>query len=54
MRTKDQIQELFDAMRSDMGVMAEHNDNEQSLLDELLTCDNEIFETYKNTFLAEV
>lgn len=52
MRTKEQIQELFDAMRSDMGVMAEHNDNEQSLLDELLTCDDDILEMYRDTFLA--
>lgn len=53
MRTKAEIKTLFDAMRSDFTTMAEHGDNEQALLQELLTCDDKILQIYKDTFLPE-
>ena len=42
---------LFEAMRNDIGVMAEHNDSEASLLAELNNADADILEAYADTFL---
>lgn len=53
MRTREQIEALFDAMRSDIGVMSEYGDSEAELLEELLTCDNDILEIYNDTFLPD-
>lgn len=44
------ILELFDAMRCDISVMAEHSDSEDSLLAELINADSEIRSTYRSTF----
>ena len=44
-------QKLFEAMRNDLTVMAEHNDSEESLLAELNTADPEIIAVYAETFL---
>lgn len=45
------LMDLFDAMKKDLCVMAEHDDNETSLLYELITADADILTEYKNTFL---
>lgn len=42
---------LFEVMRNDIGVMAEHNDSEASLLAELSNADQDILEAYAGTFL---
>lgn len=42
---------LFEIMRKDFGVMAEHGDNEADLLDELNTAGAEILNTYADIFL---
>ena len=42
---------LYNTMRCDISVMNEHGDNEQSLYDEIMTADDEILETYAETFL---
>jgi hypothetical protein len=44
-------QRLFEVMRNDIGVMAEHNDSEASLLAELNNADQDILEAYADTFL---
>ena len=46
-------QRLFEAMRNDIGVMAEHNDSEASLLAELNSADQDILEAYADTFLDQ-
>lgn len=43
--------ELYDAMRNDISVMSEHDDDETGLLYELLTADADIITAYKETFL---
>lgn len=50
-RTEKEVKHLFDVMSCDFSVMEDHGGNEKSLLMELLTCDNEILETYTDTFL---
>ena len=45
------INDLFNAMKNDLGVMAEHNDSEKSLLQELRTASPDILECYADTFL---
>ena len=45
------INDLFNAMRNDIGVMAEHGDDESSLLHELQTATPDILECYADTFL---
>ena len=45
------IKRLFEAMRCDLGVMAEHNDSENALLQELQTSDFDILAVYAETFL---
>ena len=50
-RTEKEVKHLFDVMSCDFSVMEDHGGNEKSLLMELLTCDNEIMETYTDTFL---
>ena len=42
---------LFDAMKNDLCVMAEHNDSETSLYNELLTADDDIINIYKEIYL---
>ena len=42
---------LFNAMRNEIAVMAEHGDNEDSLMYELMTADDEILQAYKEEFL---
>ena len=44
---------LFEVMRNDIGVMAEHNDSEASLLAELNNADQDILEAYADTFLNQ-
>lgn len=45
------LMDLFDAMKKDLCVMAEHDDSETSLLYELITADADILTEYKNIFL---
>lgn len=47
----EEIKELFEAMRNDLGVMAEHSDSDAALMEELTTADAEIIETYKAMYL---
>lgn len=42
---------LYEAMRNDLSVMAEHGDSEESLLEEIKTADQDILEAYIETFL---
>lgn len=42
---------LFNAMREDLSVMAEHGDSEELLREELNKCNEEILEEYADTFL---
>ena len=42
---------LFEIMRNDISVMAEHNDDENSLLNELMTADQDIIDIYTETFM---
>lgn len=42
---------LFDTMKNDICVMAEHNDSETSLYNELLTADDDIINIYKGIYL---
>lgn len=42
---------LFNAMKRDLCVMAEHNDSYFSLYDELKNCDDEQLKIYADTFL---
>lgn len=42
---------LYDAMRNDLGVMADYGDDETGLLYELITADADEITTYKETFL---
>ena len=44
---------LFEAMRNDIGVMAEHNDSEASLMAELNSADQDILDAYADTFLEQ-
>lgn len=44
---------LFDRMRSDMGVMAEWGDDEEGLLNEIETADDEIFNDYWQAFCED-
>ena len=48
---EDLRKRLFEVMRNDLGVMAEHNDSEASLLAELNNADQDILEAYADTFL---
>lgn len=50
-RTEKEVKHLFDVMSCDFSVMEDHGGSEKSLLMELLTCDNEILETYTDAFL---
>lgn len=45
------IAELFAAMSADLGVMAEQEEGEAGLLDELRTADEDILKVYQETFL---
>ena len=45
------IRALFEEMRTQLEVMAEHGDNEHELLQELKTCDDDILNEYKAVFL---
>ena len=45
-RTKDEIEKLFDVMRCEISVMSEYGDCEKLLEKELLTCDENIFNNY--------
>ena len=44
-------EQLFEAMRNDLSVMAEHDDNEQSLYNEIMTAEPDIIAEYAETFL---
>ena len=44
-------QRLFQIMRNDLSVMAEHGDNEQSLYNEIMTADPEIIAAYTETYM---
>ncbi len=46
------INALFKVMSHDMGVMAEWEDDEDALLEELKTADGEILAEYEKTFLV--
>ena len=50
MRTYDDVKDIFNAMTTDMGAMAQLADDgmtEADLIKELMTCDDEIFDQYK-------
>lgn len=47
------LSELFDAMRSDMGVMSEHHWSEDALYLELINSDDEILRNYEIIFFEE-
>ena len=47
------IYELHDAMSSDLGVMAEHGDSNDSLWQELINADADILRQYEIDFLEE-
>lgn len=47
----DIISKLFEVMRVDLDVMAEHNDSESDLLNELKTATPEILAEYKKIFI---
>lgn len=42
---------LYNAMSADIRTMSEHNDNPDSLINELLGADRNVIETYIDTFL---
>ena len=44
-------EKLFYAMRADMETMSEYGDNENALLAEVMTVDDEILQIYIDTFL---
>ena len=46
-----EIKALFNAMRCQIEVMAEHGDNEESLWQELTTADDDIIEAYREMYL---
>ena len=50
MTTAEKI-EIYNIMRCDFSVMSEHGDDETSLYNEIMTADDEILETYAETFL---
>lgn len=51
-RTRNnRIKNLFEVMKNQLEVMAEHGDNENGLLEELKNADNETLTTYENIFL---
>ena len=45
------IDRLFNAMRSEIGVMAEYGDNEDALREELENADSDILDTYADMYL---
>lgn len=47
----DIISALFETMRNDLEVMAEHNDSERDLLNELNTATPEILAEHKKIFI---
>jgi hypothetical protein len=47
----ERIEKLFNAMRSDIGVMAEYGDNEDRLREELSTCGEDILREYERRYL---
>lgn len=52
MTRQELIDSLFKAMSHDICVMAEWEDDEDALLEELKTADDEILAEYADTFLA--
>jgi broad specificity phosphatase PhoE len=50
-RLNNGLLELFEAMRNDLGVMAEHGDDETSILYDLLISDDDIIQEYKEMYL---
>ena len=44
---------IFDAMSSEMGVMAEWGDDEAALMQEVMNCDIDILMEYKSNYLDE-
>lgn len=50
-RIDNGLLELFEAMRNDLGVMAEHGDDETSVLHDLLISDDDIIQEYKEAYL---
>lgn len=47
----DGLEEIYTAMINDMGVMAEHGDDEDEILLELVTAEPEQFREYKEIFI---
>ena len=45
------LEELYNNMINDIGVMAENDDDETRILYELVTADNNIIQTYKELYL---
>lgn len=43
-------QKVYERMRCDLGVMAEWGDDESALLNEVMTCDEEILKVYCDTW----
>lgn len=52
-KTDYNIFRLWNAMRSDMGVMAEWGDDEDGLFEEIRTADEEIFNDYWQAFCED-
>ena len=46
------ILEVYEKMINDINVMAENGDDTTAILNELLECDNEQLDIYKETFLV--
>ena len=51
MNNNELIKKLFDVMRNQIEVMAEHGDSEKSLMRELCRADADILNEYKAIFL---
>ena len=49
--TKSLITKLFEIMRNDLGVMAEHDDSEESLLEELNNASKTLLEAYEGLYI---
>lgn len=50
-KTRTLREKVFNAMRNDMGVMADYGDNEDALYREVYGCNLQILKVYADTFL---
>lgn len=51
LKSLEPIKDLFEAMRTQHAVMAEHDDNEAELIEELVNADAETLAYYRNMYL---